>query len=758
VKVEIRRFETSLADPLISIVAAGPRIRDELLLHSGGPVTDLAVHSMLPALDSVRFLFFEPWGERAATGSALAGEVGLGESPPLVLVRQRMVDGRWVSEEEMRPASLEEALSLVAEYEIEVDGTQDGPVTPGGFAGLLGYDLGRWSNSIRLAHPPEPGTLLGVLWRCDAWWVHERESGELTLLALEGHDFLDAGLPEMVPVGIPAKPASRVPESESDFDHARKVERIRDSIRGGHLYQVNYGRRWQGSMDGQPWDAFLRMTQTNPAPFASWMHVADHGWAVASASPERLLRLDSGTLSTRPIKGTRARGASDEADLALRTELAASPKEMAEHLMLVDLERHDLARVCQPGSVNWSDCRIEALANVQHLVSGVEGELSTDSSAGNALAALFPGGSITGCPKVVTMAAIDELEEAPRSAWTGSIGHINQSAGQADWNILIRTMEAHSGPKLWHATVQAGGGVVIDSTPAAEVEEARWKAAAVTEATWGFRTGFSSEELPEREVGILPLPEIEGALGRIRPGQKQTDEEESQNAHVLLVDNLDSFTNNIAESLHRLGAKVTIVEGRPAETSDPEASVDDWLTQHQPTHIILGPGPSRPEASPRTMELASRALDNRLNNDDGPIPLLGWCLGHQAIGIAAGWSLQESPLGAVHGVPSNIHHDGSAIFQNSPEQTILMRYNSLVLEAPSDPQIDTEAKLKVNAWDQTQTLVMGITHTSLPIDGVQFHPESVGSPDGEALIQSFLTAPRPTQPTSSSSHPRQPQR
>ncbi len=757
-KIAIRRFQTSLADPLIGIVAAGGRDCDELLLHSGGPVTDLAEHSMLPALDSVRFLFFEPWRAQSASGSALAGEVALGESPPLVLVRQRMVDGRWISEEETRHASLEEALSLAAEYEIEVVGTHDRPVTPGGFAGLLGYDLGRWSNSVRLVHTPEPGTLLGVLWRCDAWWVHERESGELTLLALEGHDWLDAGLPEMGPVEIPGKPESRVPESESDSDHARKVERIHDSIRGGHLYQVNYGRRWQGEMDGQPWDAFLRMTQTNPAPFASWMQVADHGWAIASASPERLLRLDSGILSTRPIKGTRARGANDEADLALRTELAASPKEMAEHLMLVDLERHDLATVCEPGSVIWSDCRIEALANVQHLVSGVEGELSAESSAGNALAALFPGGSITGCPKVVTMGAIDELEEAPRSAWTGSIGHINQSAGQADWNILIRTMEARSGPNSWHATIQAGGGVVIDSNPAAEVEEARWKAAAVTEATWGFRTGFSGEELPEREVGILPLPEVEGALGRIRPNQNQSHNDELSNAHVLIVDNLDSFTNNIAESIHRLGARVTIVQGRPAEDSNPQATVDDWLTEHQPTHIILGPGPSRPEASPRSMQIATRALDNRLNNDEGPIPLLGWCLGHQAIGLAAGWELVQSPLGAVHGVPSNIHHDGSALFQNSPQNAVFMRYNSLVLKAPSDPESDAEPKLKVNATDETQALVMGITHESLPIDGVQFHPESVGSPDGEALIHSFLTAPRNPTSSKQASHPRQPQR
>jgi len=417
-------------------------------------------------------------------------------------------------------------------------------------------------------------------------------------------------------------------------------------------------------------------------------------------------------------------------DYALRLELASSEKEMAEHLMLVDLERHDLSSVCEPGTVHWSECRVEGLANVQHLVSGVEGKLIPKASAGKSLSALFPGGSITGCPKVVTMAAIDQLESSPRSAWTGSIGHLNQSAGQADWNILIRTMEARSGLDSWYATVQAGGGVVIDSNPAAEVEEARWKAAAVTEATWGFRTGFSSEELPEREVGILPLPKVEGALGKITPGLPKQAELEID-AHVLLVDNLDSFTNNIADSLHRLGARVTIVEGRPADEIDTVNQVDTWLTTHRPTHIVIGPGPSRPEVSPLSMEIAYRALQNRLSISDTPIPLLGWCLGHQAIGLAAGWNLMESPLGAVHGVPSKITHDGSGLFQNASENVVMMRYNSLVLEATND-------EIRANSWDESGSLIMGISHPHLPIDGVQFHPESVGSPDGLAVLTTFL--------------------
>ena len=157
-----RTEDNSHESPLISMLQTRTREGDELLLHSGGPVTDLSQKSMLPSLDSIRFLFFEPYGEDTPTGSALRGEIHLGNPPPLNLVRQRLVEGRWYTEEEYNPATLEQALSIVAEHEIEVELNEQHSITPGGFAGLLGYDLGRWSNSIRLANTPEPGTLLGV--------------------------------------------------------------------------------------------------------------------------------------------------------------------------------------------------------------------------------------------------------------------------------------------------------------------------------------------------------------------------------------------------------------------------------------------------------------------------------------------------------------------------------------------------------------------------------------------------------------------
>ena len=235
-----RTEDNSHESPLISMLQARTRKGDELLLHSGGPVTDLSQKSMLPALDSMRFLFFEPYGEEAPAGSALSGEIHLGNPPPLNLVRQRLIEERWHTEEEYNPATLEEALSIVAEHEIEVELNEHHSITPGGFAGLLGYDLGRWSNSIRLANTPEPGTLLGVLWRCDAWWIHERANNQLRLFAIEGHQWLEQELPKLSELKMPAKLESIVPDSESDSEHARKVEKIRESIRGGHLYPVSY--------------------------------------------------------------------------------------------------------------------------------------------------------------------------------------------------------------------------------------------------------------------------------------------------------------------------------------------------------------------------------------------------------------------------------------------------------------------------------------------------------------------------------------
>ena len=730
-----------LADILSSARNSRQKQQDELLLQSSGPVTDLSGFSMMPCLDSVRVLMFEPEGGLEGHAlSAIGGEAALSTPPPLVVVIQESDGASWKTIGHRSARTLAEAMDIAASLEVTPENSSDFPICPGGFAGTLGYDLSRWSVPIAISNPPSPGTLLGVLWRTDAWMLHDRSSDEISVIALEGHEWLDDPPRFTGPQTRTPVPRGVVPNSESDSEHASKVSRIQEGIVSGNLYQVNYGRRWNGPMDSHPWEAFVRLSDSNPAPFSSWMMVSDHGWSVASSSPERLIRVDEGTVSTRPIKGTRKRGIDDQSDNELRHELASSPKEIAEHLMLVDLERHDLSKICVSGSVYWSDWRIEALANVQHLVSGIQGELSESINAGRAVAEMFPGGSVTGCPKTVTLAAIDELEGSPRGAWTGSMGHVHSGAGIADWNILIRTLEAHTGPHCWHGTVQAGGGIVIGSSPSEEVEEARWKAAAVTESAWGFRTGFSDTDLPEGEVAIIPFPAVDGPISKLSPGKKcHTDRisqihrevRETPEGSTILVDNLDSFTENIAQSLAILGSEVLVVEGRPEIEGDPSVTLDQWLEQIRPSRIVLGPGPARPEVSPITMEIARRAVSGNLLVESRAIPVLGLCLGHQALGVAAGWDLVKSPLGAVHGIPSVTINDGSGLYYGMDENLVMMRYNSLVLEQSNDLLIP-------NSWDETASLLMGLRHASLPIHGIQFHPESVGSPRGMEILSAFL--------------------
>ena len=379
--------EDLLIDLLIHLRDGSDPIDDELLLHSGGPVTDLSKRSLLPSLDSIRILMVEPEGELVeGLSSPLSGEVSLGPPSPLNLIIQKREGSKWSTHEEIYCSSLREALDRVSEFEITVDCNRDMTFHPGGFTGILGYDLSRWTVPIRLTNTPVPGSVLGVLWRADAWIIHDRNSGEVGVVGLEGHPWLDLELPETDSFVIPEIPKiDSIPHSESDLDHARKVSRVRESITGGNLYQLNYGRKWKGEMPGHPWDSFLLLSRSNPAPFSCWMMISDLGWSVASSSPERLVELEQGQVRTRPIKGTRKRGWSEEEDLSLREQMVSSEKEVSEHLMLVDLERHDLSKVCKPGTVHWSGWRIEALSNVQHLVSGVEGELASGFTTSEAV-------------------------------------------------------------------------------------------------------------------------------------------------------------------------------------------------------------------------------------------------------------------------------------------------------------------------------------------------------------------------------------
>ena len=258
-------------------------------------------------------------------------------------------------------------------------------------------------------------------------------------------------------------------------DYARAFERVQDYIRRGDCYQVNLTQRFRARADGDPWAAYLRLRSINPAPFAAFLDFPDG--RILCSSPERFLRVTDGRVETKPIKGTRPRSADRARDRELAQELRDSPKDRAENVMIVDLLRNDLGKSCAPGSVRVSKLfDVESFASVHHLVSTVEGQLAPGKDALDLLAGCFPGGSITGAPKVRAMQIIEELEPQRRSVYCGCIGYIGFD-GNMDTNIAIRTIvHCHDYVYAW-----AGGGIVADSEVAAEYQESFDKAAALLE-------------------------------------------------------------------------------------------------------------------------------------------------------------------------------------------------------------------------------------------------------------------------------------
>ena len=344
--------------------------------------------------------------------------------------------------------------------------------------GYLGYDLGRTIE--RLPAGPSVGDDVPDMWFgiYDAVWCYDRSTG-ISSVAAES-DRAAAALRAALDAGAPDVHAAPVIGSlRADADRAsyeRSVERIRDYIRVGEVYQANLARRLVGPIerDGDALGLYEALLGRSPAAFGAVIE-AD-GVRIVSGSPERFLLRHPGSdrLETRPIKGTRRRTGSRDRDAHIAVELAADEKENAEHLMIVDLERNDLGRIAEIGSV-----RVDGLAYVvewptlYHLVSTVSCRVRGGASTAEILRATFPGGSITGAPKIRAMEIIDELEPARRGPYTGAIGYLGRG-GALDLSIVIRAaVLSHNELRL-----HVGGGIVADSTPAREYEETEDKAAA----------------------------------------------------------------------------------------------------------------------------------------------------------------------------------------------------------------------------------------------------------------------------------------
>ena len=318
---------------------------------------------------------------------------------------------------------------------------------------------------------------LPIAWvaRCPAALVLDHQTGGVTLLA-ETKALLSRACRSLAAIDTanqsdPALPMLRLSSDPGERFKAG-VERIREWIRAGDVFQANLSRRWRGQADSEidPASVYRALAASNPSPFAGLARLP--GGTVVSSSPERLVEVRDGIAQTRPIAGTRPRGHDKASDDSLSAELFAHPKERAEHIMLIDLERNDLGRICETGTVEVDELMvIESYTHVHHIVSNIRGRIRPDVDPARIIKATFPGGTITGCPKVRCMEIIAELEQQGRSFYTGSMGYLGRD-GTLDLNILIRSLGI-SGRTL---SFRTGAGIVADSDPDAELAETETKA------------------------------------------------------------------------------------------------------------------------------------------------------------------------------------------------------------------------------------------------------------------------------------------
>ena len=347
----------------------------------------------------------------------------------------------------------------------------------GGWFVYLGYELAQQIEPVLDLPAADPTVPVAAAYRIPAAIVRDHHLGRLLLVAEDGRmdllERLESDLntdPPPLEPGISMTDVPLLEDPEERF--LDSVVQVKNYIRNGDVFQVNLSRAWQGQLHQRvsSADVYDRLRRCNPGPFAALAVFGDH--AIISSSPERLVRTHAGIIETRPIAGTYPRDPDAITDGALAEAMLAHPKERAEHIMLIDLERNDLGRVCQPGTIEVNELmEVESYAHVHHIVSNVRGMLRPGMNAASVLRAVFPGGTITGCPKVRCMQIIAELEQVPRGPYTGALGYINRD-GSGDFNILIRTIT-----KAGHqVSIRAGAGIVADSNPLRELHETRQKA------------------------------------------------------------------------------------------------------------------------------------------------------------------------------------------------------------------------------------------------------------------------------------------
>ncbi len=450
----------------------------------------------LPAAPEKVFaaLMDEPYAAFLDSSAAPRGEPGRGEPRrsyiawrPVLVLRahgravETIRDGRCVTSIE---DPLEALRRVVRAMSVRESFQEHGLI--GGLIGYLGYELGGHIESLAMKQRYDGDTpdlyfcLYDTVFVYDharsSWSMSSFSPRRLSDMRQELMHALDQGSPSRHVEAVDAFPAQPLRSNFTRAQYLAAVRHVKHLIRDGEVYQVNLSQRFSTDISCSPWELYLALRRLNPAPYSCYLKFPE--LVLASSSPELFLRVRGREVETRPIKGTRPRGRSAAEDRAQRQALAASGKDAAELAMIVDLERNDLGRVCTYGSVRVKRrSRIERYATVFHAVASVVGSLAPGHDIVDLLRATFPGGSITGCPKISAMRIIDELEKGARGPYTGSIGYIGAN-GSAELNIAIRTFVVRGRS----VSFQVGGGIVADSDPASEYQETLDKGKALASA------------------------------------------------------------------------------------------------------------------------------------------------------------------------------------------------------------------------------------------------------------------------------------
>jgi anthranilate/para-aminobenzoate synthase component I len=394
--------------------------------------------------------------------------------------------------------------------------------------GFLGYELNRWIERLPVPRLDERA-LPEMAWvgmRVVVLLDHLEERGWLLSVAdphvpepLARREALETLERELARLSAGAAPSPGTHEASEDrgcaleatmtpAEFERMVERALEHIRAGDIFQANLSQRFTTGWRSPALPLYETLRRVNPSPFACFALL--EGCGVVSCSPERLVRVQDGHLDTRPIAGTRPRGMTPAEDAVNSLDLLLSEKERAEHIMLVDLARNDLGRVADVGSVAVNELMtLEEYSHVIHIVSDVSGTLRRGMDAVDVIRAAFPGGTITGCPKVRCMELLRELEPVPRGLYTGSLGYLGFD-GMMDLNIAIRTMVVQGGRLSFHV----GAGIVVDSDPQREFQETLAKAAALVSALRMTDGRTETEHLPHRGFRVRRGCEMSPHAGR----------------------------------------------------------------------------------------------------------------------------------------------------------------------------------------------------------------------------------------------------